>query len=103
MSIPILSEYADKMGTIIIIGTITQFMNMCIDSKMQPTIEELTKFIKEKTGKDVDSEMLKDLLNIALNNIQIAILFAINEASEKIAEEMLDKKNNALQWFKGLI
>lgn len=84
-------ELAKKMGTMILLNTVTQFMNYCIDEKIEPSITNLREYIFKKTGKELDNATLEVILKIALGNIQMAVLFAVNEASEVIAENMLDR------------
>ena len=86
-----IDELLSKMGLMIFLNTVTQFMNYCIDEKIEPTITSLREYIFKKTGKELDNDTLEVILKIALGNIQMAVLFAVNEASEVIAENMLDR------------
>lgn len=96
-------DLASKMSTIVLISTVNQFMEYCIDEKMTPTIENLKQYILDKTGKNLSNEYVELLLKLVLNNVQIAILYAVNEASEKIAENMLDKPSNYMAFLRGII
>lgn len=96
-------DMASKMGTMVLMSTVNQFMEYCIEEKMTPTVEKLKLYIFENTGKDVSNEFVELLLKLVLNNVQIAILYAVNEASEKIAENMLDKPSNYMSFLRGII
>lgn len=92
-----------KLGMMVMISTVNQFMEYCIEEKLTPTVEALKQYIFEKTGKNVTNEFVELLLKLVLNNVQIAILYAVNEASEKIAENMLDKPSNYMAFLRGII
>lgn len=93
-------EFGDKVVTMLIIQTITSFIQACIDEKIEPTVSELVAYVKEKTGKDISVELLQRFLDIAFNNFNLFIMFFINEASEKIAEDMLDTPSNVKEIMK---
>lgn len=87
-------ELGDKFFTMLILQTVSSFFQACIDENIEPSVTALTNYIKEKTGKEVSNEFLEKFLNIFMGNFNIFIMFAINEASEKISEDMLDTPSN---------
>lgn len=98
-----LDNLASKMGTMILLNTITQFMNYCIDEKIEPTVTNIREYVFKKTGQNLDNEMIELLLKMLLGNVQLAIIFAVNEASEVVAENMLDKPSNWWGFVRGIL
>lgn len=96
-------DFGSKMKTMILIATINQFVQFCIDEKIEPSVTKMTDFIKDKTGMEVNNDFLEIVLKIALSNLNLFIMFTINEAAEKLAEDMLDNPSNIAQVIKKVI
>lgn len=96
-------DFGSKMKMMIIIQSINQFVQFCIDDKIEPTVTKMTEWIKEKTGLTVNNDFLEVMLKIALSNVNLFIMFTINEAAEKLAEDMLDSPSNIIQVLKKVV
>lgn len=96
-------EFGSKMRMMIIINSINMFMQYCIDEKLEPSVTGMTDFIKDKTGIEVDNEYLEVALKLVIGNLNLFIMFTINEAAEKIAEDMLDNPSNIKEVLKRVI
>lgn len=83
-------EIGSKAKMMIICTTIISFMEYCIDEKAEPKIDELVKYVKDKTGIGIDEGMAAEFLNIMAGNVKVFIMFLINEQCEKISDNMLD-------------
>lgn len=96
-------EFGSKAQMMIICTTIISFMEYCIDEKLEPEIDELVKFVKEKTGISIDNGLATQFLDIMVGNVKIFIMFMINEQCEKIAENMLDNPSNMFGFIRRSI
>lgn len=93
-------EVLDKMGTIVFINTVNQFMNYCLDENITPTLDSIKEYILKKTGKEISNEVLEVILKFAVGNVQLFVIFMLEEFCEKISEDMLDKQSTYLNAFK---
>lgn len=94
---------AGKLKIMLFINTVRQFLDYCIENKIEPTIASVKAYVLEKTGEEISNELIEVILKICLGNVQASILYGINEFSEHIAENMLDKPSNYLGFARGLI
>lgn len=96
-------EISSKAKIMIICTTIISFMEFCIDEKIEPKIDELVKYVKEKTGISIDNVLATQFLNIMTGNIKVFIMFMINEQCEKISDNMLDTSSNMFGFIRRSI
>ena len=96
-------EIGSKAKIMIICTTIISFMEFCIDSKIEPKIDELVKYIKDKTGIGITEGMATQFLDIMTGNVKVFIMFMINEQCEKISDNMLDNPSNMFGFIRRSI
>lgn len=96
-------EIGSKAKIMIICTTIISFMEFCIDEKIEPQIDELVKYVKEKTGISINHVLATQFLNIMTGNIKVFIMFMINEQCEKISDNMLDNPSNMFGFIRRSI
>lgn len=85
----ILGDAKEKAKFMILLSTIMAFFEYCIEKKIEPTLEAIATYIKDKTGAIVGSAEITFLLNIMTGNVKIFVMFLLNEGSEKLAESMV--------------
>lgn len=97
----ILTDVKEKAKFMILLSTIMAFFEYCIDSKIEPTLSEMAKYITNKTGLSVGNEELTFLLDILTGNVKIFVMFLLNEGSEKLAESMVHNPWDLLKTLRG--
>lgn len=95
----ILGDAKEKAKFMILLSTIMAFFEYCIEKKIEPTLEAIATYIKDKTGATVGNEEITFLLNIMTGNVKVFVMFLLNEGSEKLAEGMV---HNPLDLFNAL-
>lgn len=95
----ILGDAKEKAKFMILLSTIMAFFEYCIEKKIEPTLETIATYIKEKTGSSIGNEEITFLLNIMTGNVKVFVMFLLNEGSEKLAEGMT---HNPLDLFSTL-
>lgn len=96
-------ETGSKIKTMVLVSTITGFIQVCVDTGIQPNVEQLVLHIKTKLGIDIDTGWLDKFLDIMLNNLNIFVMFMIMEKAEKLAENMVDYPSSLKNVMKGVI
>lgn len=92
-----------KLKVMLFINTVRQFLDYCIENKIEPTISGVKAYVLKVTGEDISNEFVEVILKITLGNVQVAILYGINEFCENLAENMLDRPSNYLGFARGLL
>lgn len=95
----ILGDAKEKAKFMILLSTIMAFFEYCIEKKIEPTLEAIATYIKDKTGSSVGNEEITFLLNIMTGNVKIFVMFLLNEGSENLAESMV---HNPIDLWKTL-
>lgn len=89
-------DYGSKFKNMVILTTIIACINYCVDNKLQPTIDQVVKYVKEKTGLDVDISIIGFFLDLLMNNLNLFIVFTISESCEDLVRNMLDNPSAIL-------
>ena len=96
-------EIGSKAKIMIICTTIISFMEYCIDEKAEPKIDDLVKYVKDKTGIGIDEGMASQFLDIMVGNVKVFMMFLINEQCEKISDNMLDNPSTLFGFLRRSI
>lgn len=86
----VFSDAKEKAKFMIVLSTIMACFEYCIDRKIEPSVQVIIDYLKDKADINLDAEAVTEFLNILTGNVKIFIMFMINEYSEKLAESMID-------------
>lgn len=95
----ILGDAKEKAKFMILLSTIMAFFDYCIQNKIEPTLNEVAKYLLDKTGLSVGNDEITFILSILTGNVKVFVMFMLNEGSEKLAESMV---HNPLDLFKTM-
>lgn len=96
-------EVGSKAKMMIIFTTIISFFEYCIDNQIEPTIDEIIKYVKDKTGIEISEGLTSEFLNILFGNVKVFMMFMINEQCEKISDNMLDNPSTLFGFLRRSI
>lgn len=86
----VFDDYGSKFKNMVVLTSVLAFINYSVDNGVQPTIEKVILWVKEKTGYNVDSKYVEFILDFMLNQVNLFLIFTISESCEDLARNMLD-------------